>query len=142
MPRTLYNLSEHNVLFARCFGQVSPDDVIDWHLDSQITQTSKFGFLTIIDLSEVTGTDMTFDDLNAIHARLVRHYEPRRQKLSIFLYAPDDLTFGMTRILQSMSAMTDHVNVHVFRDCEALKSILPEVGKSLCDLRTSLHEDC
>ena len=142
MPSALYNLPEDNILFARCFGHVLPEDVIDWHLESQITQTANRGFLTVIDLSEVTGTDMTFDDLNAIHAKLVRHYQPRRQKLSIFLYAPDDLTFGMTRILQSMSTMTDHVDVQVFRDCEELKTVLPEVGKTLYQLRASLQQSC
>lgn len=135
MPTTTIAIPEANVLFARCFGHITPQDIIGWEVERQIATDEDGHLKTLVDLSEITGTDMTFEDINAVHGKLVRHYQPRGQKLHLVLYAPDDLAFGMTRIMQSLSGMTDHVDVQIIRDSACLKKHLPELNKSFEDLR-------
>ncbi len=135
MPSSTHPIPEHDILFARCYGHVHPTDVIGWNIEGQIAPRQNQGFVTVVDLSEMTGTDMTFQDINAIYGQLVRHYQPRGQRLFLLLYAPDDLAFGMTRIMQSLSGMTDHVAVQIFRNSDNLKKHLPDLGQSFQDLR-------
>lgn len=135
MPTATCAIPDTNVLFARCFGHIAPEDIIGWNVESQIPTNADGQFVTVVDLSEITGTDMTFNDINAVYGKLVRHYQPRDQKLLLMLYAPDDLAFGMTRIMQSLAGMTDHIEVHIFRESDALADFLPHLDHSLKDLR-------
>ncbi|SHG38351.1 hypothetical protein [Cognatishimia maritima] len=135
MPSATYPLPDQNILFVHCSGFMEPKDVIGWQVEDQIGVSGALGFVTLVDLSDVTGTDMTFDDLNAVYGQLVRHYQPRKQRLTLLLYAPDDLTFGMTRIMQSLSGMTDHVTVQVFRKAERIGDHLPDLTLGFFDLR-------
>lgn len=135
MPTATSVIPDANVLYARCFGHITPDDIIDWQVESQISPNADGRFVTLVDLADITGTDMTFDDINAVYGKLVRHYQPRGQKLLLVLYAPDDLAFGMTRIMQSLTGMTDHVEVQIFRDSANLARHLPDIKHSLRDIR-------
>lgn len=135
MPTTTCAIPGTNVLFARCFGHITPEDIIGWNVEAQVAVQEDGRLTTVVDLSEITGTDMTFEDINAVYGKLVRHYQPRQQKLHLVLYAPDDLAFGMTRILQSLTGMTDHVEVQIFRDSASLKTSLPAIKQSLEELR-------
>lgn len=135
MPTATCAIPEANVLYARCYGHIAPDDIIGWKVDSHISPGADGRLITVVDLADITGTDMTFNDINAVYGKLVRHYQPRNQKLLLVLYAPDDLAFGMTRIMQSLTGMTDHVEVQIFRESANLASHLPDLKHSLAELR-------
>ncbi|UZD92354.1 hypothetical protein [Cognatishimia activa] len=140
MPTSTCAIPEANLLFARCYGHIAPEDVIGWDIETKIASSEDGQLNALVDLSDITGTDMTFDDINTIHGKLVRHYQPRNQKLLLILYAPDDLAFGMTRIMQSLSGMTDHIDVQIFRESESLAEYLPALNQSLQDLRSKALE--
>lgn len=135
MPTATCPIPEANVLYARCYGHLAPDDIIGWEVESNLKATENGQFITLVDLSDITGTDMTFDDINSVYGKLVRHYQPRKQRLLLVLYAPDDLAFGMTRILQSLSGMTEHIEVQIFQNPLDLQDYLPDVPVSLADLK-------
>lgn len=135
MPTTTFTNPDRTLLLAYCNGHVAPQDVIGWNVESKIDANGENGFVTVVDLTDITGTDMSFEDINAVYGKLVRHYEPRNQKLSLYLLAPDDLAFGMTRILQSLSGMSDSIVVDVFRDLDSLGAQLPHAPSELARLR-------
>jgi hypothetical protein len=134
MPTVIFAIPNKNILYVRCYGHLKPKDLMDWKVEAQISQTGRMGFITVVDLSGFSSTDMTFEDINAIYGKLVRHYEPRNQKLNLHLFAPDDLPFGMTRIMQSLTGMTPHVEVHIFRNEDSLQAALPQLEKSISAL--------
>lgn len=127
MPTETIPLPEQNILFVRCFGQVEPPDIIDWRVDNRIFADQDNRLTIVVDLSGVTGTDMTFEHMNATHGKLSRHYQARDEQLHLLLFAPEDLVFGMTRIMQSLSAMTDYVKVDVFRKQQELAELMPDL---------------
>ncbi|MGH1465727.1 MAG: hypothetical protein ACRBBQ_10250 [Cognatishimia sp.] len=135
MPSLTYPLSQENILFARCFGHIAPTDVINWNVEKKIKANGNQTLTTLVDLSEVTSTDMTFDHMHVVYGQLARYYEARELTLHLILFAPKDLAFGMTRILQSLTGMTDFVKVDIFRNPEKLPSLLPELDLNLEDLR-------
>lgn len=136
MPTLTYPIPEHNVLFARCYGHIDPTDVIGWNVANHVQARGDHGFVIVVDLSEMTGTDMTFKDINAIFGQLLRHYQPRSERLFVLLYAPDDLPYGLTRIMQSLSSATEHVAVQVFRNPGKLRDHLPDLPLSFDELRS------
>ncbi|GAA6207778.1 hypothetical protein NBRC116601_10710 [Cognatishimia sp. WU-CL00825] len=135
MPSLIYPLTQENILFARCFGHIAPADVINWNVEKQISAKGDSTLTALVDLSEVTSTDMTFDHMNVVYGKLARYYEARGLILHLVFYAPKDLAFGMTRILQSLSGMTDFVNVDIFRNPKNLPSYFPELNLDLDELR-------
>lgn len=135
MPTQSTPLTDENILFVRCFGQIEPRDIIGWQVDDRISPNSDNTLVILVDLSGVTGTDMTFDHVNATHGKLARHYQNRGSVLHLVLYAPEDLAFGMTRIMQSLTAMTDHVKVDVFRDPNELSNYLPDAKPGFAGIR-------
>lgn len=135
MPTETIPLPDENILFVRCFGQIEPHDIIGWHVDDRISPDTDNRLVILVDLSEVSGTDMTFEHVNATHGKLARHYKTRGLLLHLVLYAPEDLAFGMTRIMQSLAAMTDHVKVDVFRDANELPSFLPDTKRAFTCIR-------
>lgn len=135
MPTTTCAIPGTDVLFARCFGHITPRDIIGWNVENQVGGPIDGTLTSVVDLSDVSGTDMTFEDMNATYGKLVRHYQPRGQKLRLVLYAPDDLAFGMARILQSLTGMTDHIEVQIFREDQNLQICLPDLPHSLADLQ-------
>ncbi|MFY0596036.1 MAG: hypothetical protein JXQ85_06375 [Cognatishimia sp.] len=142
MPTKFFSLPEKRLVFACLYGHVTPEDLIDWDLENRLQGLAATDINVLIDLSQSAGTDMTFEDINAIFGRLERHYEPRNQKLKLILFAPDDVTFGMSRILQSLSGSSEHIEVQVFRHTTLLDEILPEIDDSFQNIRTLAQCNC
>jgi|GEM_PF-6417849 len=136
MPTKFFSLPEKRLVFACLYGHVTPEDLIGWDLENKLQDLAAADINVLIDLSQSAGTDMTFEDINAIFGRLERHYEPRNQKLKLILFAPDDVTFGMSRILQSLSGTSQHVEVQVFRHTALLDETLPEIDDSFQNIRS------
>ncbi|TNF18868.1 MAG: hypothetical protein EP318_17145 [Rhodobacteraceae bacterium] len=66
------------------------------------------------DLAEVTDIDLTFDQMNAL-VGLRRQYYAQSVNARIGIWAPDDMTFGMSRMYVSLLDQFDAVCSGVFR---------------------------
>ncbi len=139
MPTITFALPEDNAVYARCSGHLVPKDIIDWNVDNRVASDNSDRFLVIVDLSDVTGTDMTFRDINAIHGKLNRHYSANGNRLHLVFFAPDDLAFGMTRILESLSAMSDFIKVEIYRTLDAMNDSLEGLSKSFSALKQNFQ---
>ncbi len=135
MPTETQLLPAQNILFARCYGLVSEEDIIGWNVDNRILPNANQRLQVVVDLSDVTETEMSFNDINATHAQLTRHYGARRESLHLLLYAPNDVAYGMARIMQSLSLMSETLIVDLFQNEKDLGRLLPKLKETFADLR-------
>lgn len=143
MPVSTMPIQNNQILFVYCYGNMRAEDLGNWNVDGRISENNRGELTILVDLEDVPGTDMTFQDINAAHAKLTRHYTATGQVLRLVLFAPEDLTFGMTRIMQSLASMSESVKVDIARTHAELEAFLPKLDTELCDLRAqarlSLH---
>lgn len=135
MPTDIQLLPAQNLLFVRCYGRVTADDIIGWNVDNRIFPNTNQRLLVVVDLSEVTETEMSFKDINSTHAHLSRHYAARRETLHLLLFAPTDVAYGMARIMQSLSLMSETLLVDLFQNERDLGRLLPKLNETFAELR-------
>lgn len=136
MPTKITPLPDKCLIFVRLSGQITPDDLTDWDLEAKLPNSDLSNLNVLIDLSPCTGTEMAFEDMNSIYGRLERHYEPRNQTLRLIIFAPSDVTFSMSRMLQSLAGSSAHIDVQVFRNEALLTEVLPEFEASFEEVRS------
>lgn len=135
MPTEIKLLPAQNLLFVRCFGRVTPDDIIGWNVDNRIFPDANQNLVILVDLAGVSEADMSFSHINDTYAHLKRHYAARQERLHLLLYAPNDLAFGLARIMQSLSLMSDTLRVDLLQSEAEFPRLLPKLGESFGCLR-------
>ncbi|MDC0737475.1 hypothetical protein N6L24_04245 [Cognatishimia sp. SS12] len=135
MPTVTTPIANDNLLFVQCYGVVTLQDLMDWRVDDRVSPDCKGRLVTLVDLSGVTETDLNFEQLNVIHGRLARHYATLALTLRLVLFAPNDLSFGMARIIQSLSAEAAFLDVEIFRTEAKASFHLPAGSGTLAHYR-------
>lgn len=114
MPVT-YDIDESDYLVtARYAGEVTLDEIAamftayigdpDFDLDRP----------HLADLSNVTTTDIGFEDTYALFSMYMRNYTRPGHHLRIAILAPEPISFGIARIFQNLAESSDAIDVELF----------------------------
>ncbi|MFW2545023.1 hypothetical protein ACN2XU_20520 [Primorskyibacter sp. 2E107] len=92
------------ILFTRHIGLHTPAAMQREILRVVQTFSNHAALPEIVDLSELTGTEMEFRSSNTVTDAILRHIEPPApaEKKRVAIYAPSDTIYGMARVYTSL----------------------------------------
>ncbi|MDU8912696.1 hypothetical protein [Aestuariicoccus sp. MJ-SS9] len=135
MPATFSVLKAHNLVLFRFPDTLTPEInravVNAYFVSPEYCETFDF----LVDFSDGPRMDITFHSM----MHMVLRMEPVRRRRSPMartaIYAPDDLSFGVARMYQSLVTAEESWQVEVFRDATPALAFLghaPELAPALC----------
>ena len=75
----------------------------------------------LVDLAQVTETEVGFSEVFSLFSMFMRHYEQAGLRLYIAINAPRELTFGLARIFQNLAESSDVVETAIFDDLDSAR---------------------
>ena len=118
---TIYQ--EQAFFVSTWIGNITDSDLLSSYKDLYANEKFKPGFHEIADLRKAQLNDVTSDGMSLLVEMMQRYLTEKCDDFKTAVIAPDNISFGMSRVYKSMSYNSPE-NVEVFRELnEALKWI-------------------
>ncbi len=117
-------LPEHKAILIQYFGSVRQSEVLALSAHHVANTELPISYTKVIDLSGMVETDLDFSRIHAVMGGYQRASATHKIKMTCLVFAPSDLAFATSRIFQNFAALSDDVEVSVFRSFENLTPCL------------------
>lgn len=116
MPVSYEIRADLNRLYIRYSGVVTRDEVAQAIGEFAADPAARPGLLQFADLSDVADIDMSFNEIFGLARAAADLARQLGAPVVGAFFAPDDLSFGMARIYESLSESHQFLTIRAFRE--------------------------
>lgn len=113
-----YVIHQGDHVYARYEGSVALADVTRMFAAYQQDPDFDRTLPHLVDLSRLTETDAGFAEMFALFAMYGRAYAAANARMRCAIFAPSDLTFGVSRIFENLAETSDWLDTAIFGNLE------------------------
>ncbi|MBJ6370258.1 hypothetical protein [Sedimentitalea arenosa] len=130
---------DRQLLFLRLEGHITQRDIFRYFSKLENDRTWDHGCRELIDFSNLTNLDLSYQEMRTIRLREKSYYESLDNPVLCVIHAPEDTGFGMARMYQQLAEINDDLVVEIVStEAEALARLdIPET--SFDALLTAAH---
>jgi len=122
MPVTYEIIDEPAAVLARYSGRVGLSDISNmfqrYRLDPSFSLTRPH----IADIREFDSSDIGFSEIYALFSMYGSSYAQAGEIMRVAIIAPDEVSFGMSRIFENLTEQSDWARAAIFDNLEDAKS--------------------